>query len=340
MDPSQSGIYNGINSSVAKVEAFFRHSMRRSAIGWTRYDRIVQLSEAWIQVTSWITGSGLDAEHLSDAGLVDPNVPPSQLLMDMAMLGGNTEQLAANTLTPNRLIESADSAIQTMSTRLLELWVRVEAAIQQDVSFSTARGGNPEADPEYVAIVRRIGAVAHQVDVDKAAERADVASVRADTAAEKAEQRIAELSAATLAKNQSEYARTQRNIAWALRAVTVILVLGAAWAGYKVNAESDGPLSTVDAIHQFAIVAVILGLAGYVGKQGSQHMAVSIWAQTLSVQLLTFDSFLADVGTEETRDEMRKQFALRAFGSSPETGGDQSDVSWVPQILAAIAERK
>ena len=348
--------YARMHSDLDDITLFFSERENRRRIGWSSYAEITELVEAMQFLLRWLADGripeyilteqryevrddALRPEGEPEDGFVDGS-PRTFTNAKIAQLSERFTSLRS-TIAEEAIGESAQATSSTLWGELEGVWSRIETSQKHhaenpglDSFWEESRSSGLQNGP----MLRRIAAVHAVIASSRATKNALDSAHTADEASERANQRIAALSAAILAQNQSKFAREQRKIAWWLRAMTVGLVVAAAIIGGVLNARTD-PSTVTSAIHQLAVVAIILGLAGYVAKQGSNHMSVSIWAETLAVQLLTFDSFMTDVASEATRDEMRKQFALRAFGSAPEVAGD-SDVSWIPQVLAAVAERK
>lgn len=83
--------------------------------------------------------------------------------------------------------------------------------------------------------------------------------------------------------------------------------------------------SSHEVVHAFQktiFVAGVFGIAGYFARQAHQHRAMTNWADSLSVQLQTFDAYLASIDNAEVKDELRKSFAARAFGDHPAMKGE------------------
>lgn len=75
-------------------------------------------------------------------------------------------------------------------------------------------------------------------------------------------------------------------------------------------------------VQKTVFVAGIFGIAGYFARQAHQHRSMANWAESLSVQLQTFDAYLAAIESIEVKDELRKSFAARAFGDHPAMKGE------------------
>lgn len=78
----------------------------------------------------------------------------------------------------------------------------------------------------------------------------------------------------------------------------------------------------VHAVQKAIFVTGVFGIAGYFARQAHQHRSMANWADSLSVQLQTFDAYLASIDNAEVKDELRKGFAARAFGDHPAMKGE------------------
>ncbi|UNK47091.1 hypothetical protein [Arthrobacter sulfonylureivorans] len=118
---------------------------------------------------------------------------------------------------------------------------------------------------------------------------------------------------------------------------TVVTVIAAVVSSYFLGPGENA--QTGHAVFRIALLAGMLGLATYLGRQAAHHRTLSAWAGTIKVQLLTFDGYLAPVNDESLRDQMRVAFAARVFGSSPENKDEPSPTlsSPVSELVAQFA---
>lgn len=75
-------------------------------------------------------------------------------------------------------------------------------------------------------------------------------------------------------------------------------------------------------IQKTVLITGIFGIAGYFARQAHQHRSMANWAESLSVQLQTFDAYVAAIESTEVKDELRRSFAARAFGDHPAMKGE------------------
>lgn len=70
------------------------------------------------------------------------------------------------------------------------------------------------------------------------------------------------------------------------------------------------------------VTAAVFALAAYLARQSHQHRTLANWAKALSVQLKTFDAFMAPLDSSDAKEALRAQFAARVFGEPPVLRGD------------------
>ncbi|WP_407726373.1 hypothetical protein ACJEDT_16310 [Rhodococcoides fascians] len=143
-----------------------------------------------------------------------------------------------------------------------------------------------------------------------------------------------------LSAQYRNFARKESQLSWIFMALT----LGGIIAG--IVAIAKNPLSQnaslPQSLHQAAVVAVILGLAGYFARQAGEHRTAKTWAEVLTVQLQTFSDFVEPLQDAAMRDDMRVQFGVRVFTSSP-SGPDRGSVDELTiaqQVTGLLASKK
>lgn len=137
---------------------------------------------------------------------------------------------------------------------------------------------------------------------------------------------------AVMSSFYSELAVSERLAANTFRWLTVsLLLIGTGTTLLFVLGHGSGIpwLDTVGDENAYALLiqrglllAGAFGLAGYLARQAHQHRAMANWAGSMSVQLKTFDTYIAAVDSPETKDELRKAFAARVFGEHPQMKGE------------------
>lgn len=128
---------------------------------------------------------------------------------------------------------------------------------------------------------------------------------------------------ATMAQGETESANRFRG--W-----TVAFVVSGGIAGlgflflppdflFPVTSEAD---RYIRLIQKAIAVAGLFGIGAYMSRQAHQHRTLANWARSLAVQLQTLDAYLAAIANPDIKDELRKTFAIRAFGDHPAMKGD------------------
>lgn len=170
-------------------------------------------------------------------------------------------------------------------------------------------------------------------------EQARQAVVEAKAAAEAAKKAAGVASGSTLTERFKALARKHFWAATAFRILTTLGVILGIWGGLNISVAGmagSANATTGDAIIRVSLLAGVLGLATYFGRQAAYHRDVSTWASTIKEQLLTFDGYTEPVGNEDLRDQMRAAFAARVFGSSPESK-DDAGVTLSSPVLSEVA---
>lgn len=140
-----------------------------------------------------------------------------------------------------------------------------------------------------------------------------------------------------LAKSETESADKFRTLtaAFAMAAGTAALIFVLLPSG--IFPAFEGSTSDIARLVQKTVfVAGIFGIAGYFARQAHQHRSMANWAESLSVQLQTFDAYLAAIDSPDVKDELRKSFAARAFGDHPAMKGEPTVTQSAAVMDAAV----
>lgn len=172
----------------------------------------------------------------------------------------------------------------------------------------------------------------------KASEAATSASEAAGTAGE-----------STMASYFEKFAFEEWESATKFRMWTIILLaVGGGVAvvflllpAFGVEALAVDAGDYVHLAQRIVVTAAVFAIAAYLARQSHQHRTLANWAKALSVQLKTFEAFMAPLGSTEAKEALRAQFAARVFGEPPVLRGDSSsgDSSPVPEKLWDILSR-
>ncbi|QDH92477.1 hypothetical protein SEA_DMITRI_34 [Gordonia phage Dmitri] len=132
--------------------------------------------------------------------------------------------------------------------------------------------------------------------------------------------------------------REKRNAMW-WRMATVLATLAALGVGWLVGLPETVP----ESIQHTATIAIVLGLAGYCARQASRHASAAGWAEVTGIQLQTFDDFVKSVSSVQVQDDIRRQFALHAYGPSGSTenrAAADAEIGALQQLLGALSPTK
>ena len=158
-------------------------------------------------------------------------------------------------------------------------------------------------------------------EVKAAATKAEASATKASSAAGKASEAALSSYYEKLSKDESEAADRFRK--WTIYAG---IAAGVTTAIFLVLPEF-GPLRIggTDYAHllqRVIVTAAIFGMAGYLARQAHQHRSLANWSGALAVQLKTFEAYLDPIEDTDTRNELRRTFAARAFGDHPAMKGE------------------
>lgn len=138
-----------------------------------------------------------------------------------------------------------------------------------------------------------------------------------------------------LADKYAGLATTESQSANGYRWGTIILVVAGVVIAGLTLADVDPTLPQV--IQRLTVLASVFGLAGYLARQSHHHRVVATWSQSISVQLLTLDAYLAPLDSKEKQDDLRIAFASRVFGAGPKMGQESGPV-FSPDLMGVAAK--
>lgn len=161
----------------------------------------------------------------------------------------------------------------------------------------------------------------------------EVAKIEAEKASDELSRLRDELTAAHAEKSQGELSnqfKALRNrehaTSWAFRLATLALAGLAIAFAINVPTNTDWP----DIAAHLAIVAILGGSSAYTARLGSSHRATGDWADSVRVQLNTFQDFLGVVQDEDARMRVYEEFGRRVLGPPPAVNGEPADNGAMP----------
>lgn len=113
---------------------------------------------------------------------------------------------------------------------------------------------------------------------------------------------------------------------WVFRIVTLALAGMAIAVAVKVPTGAAWP----DVAAHLAIVAILGGSSAYTARLASSHRATGDWADSVRVQLNTFQDFLGVVQDDDARMRVYEEFGRRVLGPPPAVNGEPTDNGTMP----------
>lgn len=256
-------------------------------------------------------------------------------------------------------LSNLEQSIRERKDRDTEIWADrllgiLKAYVSKVKSLTLQRVRSGGAKPEGVEhadfsahmelravslLIARIENVDYSLQLRKAVRDSRQDAADAHTAAESARNAAGMASGSTLTARFNSLASRHFWAATSFRILTAAGVIFGLWFALEVSIGESvaGPVgSPGHAILRISLLAGVLGLATYFGRQAAYHRDVSTWARTIKEQLLTFDGYMEPVTDDELRHQMRAAFAARVFGPSPESKEDGS-VTLSSPVLSELA---
>lgn len=194
----------------------------------------------------------------------------------------------------------------------------------------SSESATPTVDSNFLQYISaRIGQLEKSAAVDSLLKRAKVAVEAAEAAAESSAAAAGKTAQNLLSTHYGDLANAEgRVFRFFLSATISFLLLGGGLAFYFLLTPEFSSTSNQDRyvllIQRVVVTTAVFGFAGYLARQASHHRAMWNWARSLTVQLKTFDAYLAPITDDDTQHELRKAFAERAFGEHPVAKSEQS----------------
>lgn len=279
---------------------------------------------------------------------------------DFQFADGHAETFLANDAQVSdyrTTIDQLATAIRHRDSENIELWSekllgilgrylrRVEkSALERAGRFGGSQGPAGAAADQARTERRTVSLVVARLEQMELSHRLRVATRLAEAAAQGAQKAADDArnaagfaSTKELTKQFNQLATRESTSAKRFRLWTIVTIIAAVALSYFLRPADDA--STGEALFRIALLAGVLGLATYLGRQAAHHRNLSTWAATIKVQLLTFDGYVDPVREETLRDQMRVAFAARVFGSAPESKDEPSPTlaSPVAELVAQIA---
>lgn len=166
---------------------------------------------------------------------------------------------------------------------------------------------------------------------EKSASKASEAATSASEAAGTAGESVMAAYFEAFAKEEWESATKFRM--WTIRLLSVGGGLAAIFLllpAFGVEALAVNAGDYVHLAQRVIVTAAVFAIAAYLARQSHQHRTLANWAKALSVQLKTFEAFMAPLDSTEAKEALRAQFAARVFGEPPVLRGDTASAEQSP----------
>lgn len=158
-------------------------------------------------------------------------------------------------------------------------------------------------------------------DAKLALENYSAAQSRLDAVSEKT-------SAAKLVEHFQTFGQKHGFATWGFFALGILTLVGAADFSIQFAMSKDSFDQPISAFSwRFAIVAGGTAIGTYLLRLASYHRRLSVWADTVQVQLQTFASYTEQIGDEASKNQLRAEFAKRVFGDEPGRPTNPNDKS-------------
>lgn len=233
---------------------------------------------------------------------------------------------AANGPTP-RLFGDASAPQELDAAAHFSVW-RSRATLLLDLG--QAHGTLGIAQEEVASIA---SSVAESVSEAKAAAH------QLDAIRTEIEEAKAERAQGRLASQFETLGNRDRTTSTRFRLLSFTLLIAGAVVGVLLGA--FGGNDWEDAVTHVAVVGSILGASAYAARLASVHRGTADWAESIKVQLETFQDFLGVIKDDETRHRVYEDFGRRVLGPPPIHGEEPSSLpsAQLLELLAAASRR-
>ncbi|MBP2413965.1 hypothetical protein JOF48_002764 [Arthrobacter stackebrandtii] len=164
--------------------------------------------------------------------------------------------------------------------------------------------------------------------LEQAATQAEASATAASKAAGKTADDTVSSHFQSMAANEAEAADKFR--LWTMAAMGLGGIIATIYLLGPVVGLSGLEIGTGDYVHllqRVLVVGAIFAFAAYTGRQAHNHRTQANWADSLAVQLQSFDAYCDAIADQASKDQLRTTFAARAFGEHPALRGGSSPES-------------
>ena len=161
---------------------------------------------------------------------------------------------------------------------------------------------------------------------------------RAKEAEKNAKESAGAAASNALTQHYEKYSKSQANAAKWFRITTICVVALAIALPFTLHLLGAREASLTAVIGNLVLSAGLFGLSGYFARQAHLHRTLSTWAESIKIQLLTFDGFISPVQNLDKKDDLRAAFANRVFGPQPKFKGEPGVTASAPIIDSIITK--
>jgi hypothetical protein len=132
-----------------------------------------------------------------------------------------------------------------------------------------------------------------------------------------------------LANNERKLSDSYRIVAFGFVALVVLVGFLSLFSG---NLTGD---RVADAVGHVIVALGLGGTSAYAGRLAGQHRVTADWAESVKIQLLTFETFLLPVTSDEVRNQIYQDFSRRVLGAPPSSSNPAAEPGLLPmsQVL-------
>jgi hypothetical protein len=162
-------------------------------------------------------------------------------------------------------------------------------------------------------------------------EEAVKAAARLDSFRAELEQVQAKKAQGTLSAQFKKLRNREHGTSWFFRFATLAIAGAAIAVAVAVPTKSDWP----EVAAHLAIVAILGGASAYTARLASAHRGTGDWADSLRVQLDTFQDFLGVLDDDAAKTRVYEEFGRRVLGSPPSVNGEAPESGAMPTAQLA-----
>ena len=177
------------------------------------------------------------------------------------------------------------------------------------------------------------------ISVRASAEQAKAAARQLEAIRDEIEEARAERAQGKLATQFQTLSSRDRTTSSRFRGLSFALLVIAAVTGVLLGAFGGNDWQAT--ITNLAVVGSLLGASAYAARLASVHRGTADWAESIKVQLETFQDFLGVIKDEGTRHRVYEDFGRRVLGPPPVNGEEPSSLpaAQLLELLAAASRR-